>query len=60
MTKEDIAESPLPLGPDPDRHVEGIKQFVDAGYTHVYVHQLGPDQEGFFSFYESEVLPKLR
>jgi Icc-related predicted phosphoesterase len=37
-----------------------IKQFVDAGYTHVYVHQLGPDQDGFFSFYENEVLPELR
>src|SRR5687767_8728512 len=60
VTKGDIAESPLPLGPDPDKHVEGIKQFIDAGYTHVYVHQLGPDQQGFFSFYESEVLPKLR
>jgi G6PDH family F420-dependent oxidoreductase len=60
VTKGDIAESPIPLGPDVDRHVEGINQFIDAGYTHVYVHQLGPDQQGFFSFYESEVLPKLR
>jgi coenzyme F420-dependent glucose-6-phosphate dehydrogenase len=60
VTKEDIAESPLPLGPDPDRHVDGIRQFLDAGYTHVYVHQLGPDQDGFLSFYEREVLPKLR
>jgi hypothetical protein len=24
------------------------------------VHQVGPDQEGFFRFYEQEVLPKLR
>jgi hypothetical protein len=23
------------------------------------VHQIGPDQAGFFSFYASEVLPKL-
>jgi G6PDH family F420-dependent oxidoreductase len=60
VTKEDIADSPLPLGPDPEKHVKGIKQFLDAGYTHVYVHQLGPDQDGFFSFYENEVLPKLR
>jgi G6PDH family F420-dependent oxidoreductase len=60
VTKEDIAESPLPLGPDAEKHIEGIKQFVDAGYTHVYVHQLGPDQDGFLSFYENEVLPKLR
>jgi G6PDH family F420-dependent oxidoreductase len=60
VSKEDIAESPIPLGPDVDRHVDGIKEFLDAGYTHVYVHQLGPDQDGFLSFYEREVLPKLR
>jgi coenzyme F420-dependent glucose-6-phosphate dehydrogenase len=27
---------------------------------HVYVHQVGPDQEGFFDFYEAKVLPELR
>jgi len=32
---------------------------VDAGFTQVYVHQIGPDQEGFFRFYEREVLPRL-
>ena len=26
---------------------------------HVYVHQVGPDQEGFFRFYQREVLPRL-
>jgi G6PDH family F420-dependent oxidoreductase len=60
VTKDDIRESPIPLGPDVDRHVAGIKEFIDAGYTHVYVHQLGPDQDGMLSFYETEVLPKLR
>jgi G6PDH family F420-dependent oxidoreductase len=60
VTKDDIRESPIPLGPDPDEHVAGIKQFLDAGYTHVYVHQLGPDQDGMISFYERDVLPKVR
>ena len=55
---EDLAES-LPLGPDPERHLASIRAYVDAGYDHVYVHQIGPDQEGFFRFYEREVLPKL-
>ncbi len=55
---EDLAES-LPLGPDPDRHLESLRQYLDAGYDHVYVHQIGPDQEGFFRFYEREILPKL-
>jgi hypothetical protein len=30
-----------------------------AGYDHVWVHQVGPEQEGFFRFYEREVIPKL-
>lgn len=37
----------------------GHQQFVDAGHDHVYVHQVGPDQEGFFRFYETTVLPQL-
>jgi len=30
---------------------------VKAGFDHVYVHQVGPDQEGFMRFYEREILP---
>ena len=41
-------------------HIAGVKEFVNAGYDHVYIHQIGPDQEGFFRFYERDVLPKLR
>ena len=32
---------------------------AEAGYDHVCVHQVGPDQAGFLRFYEREVLPKL-
>ena len=56
--EDDVAESVV-CGPDPERHVDAIREYVDAGYDHVYVHQIGPDQEGFFSFYEREVLPEL-
>ena len=58
VTADDIAEK-VPLGPDPDRHIEQIKKFVDAGYDHVYIHQIGPDQEGFFDFWQRELAPKL-
>ena len=58
ITPDDLAEK-LPLGPDPDRHVEAIKAFVDAGYDHVYIHQIGPDQEGFFDFFTRELGPRL-
>ena len=40
-------------------HLRAIHEYADAGFDHVYVHQIGHDQEGFFRFYEREVLPKL-
>jgi coenzyme F420-dependent glucose-6-phosphate dehydrogenase len=55
----DVAQAII-CGPDPERHIAGVKEFVEAGYDHIYIHQVGPDQEGFFRFYEREVLPKLR
>ena len=58
VREEDIAEK-IPCGPDPERHIKQIKAFVEAGFDHVYIHQIGPDQEGFFQFYERHVLPKL-
>jgi G6PDH family F420-dependent oxidoreductase len=55
LDESDIAES-IVCGPDPDRHREAIQEYIDAGYDHVYIHQIGPDQEGFIEFYEREVI----
>jgi G6PDH family F420-dependent oxidoreductase len=55
---DDLAES-MPLGPDPDRYLDEIKQFEDAGYDHVYIHQVGPDQNGFLQFAQRELMAKL-
>ena len=38
--------------------MELLEKYAKAGYTHVYVHQVGPDQDGFFDFYASEILPR--
>jgi G6PDH family F420-dependent oxidoreductase len=56
---EDVVVSDVVCGPDPGKHVEGIARFAAAGFTEVYVHQIGDDQEGFFRFYADEVLPRL-
>jgi len=56
ITQDKIAEE-VTCGPDPERHIEAIRKYVDAGYDHVCVHQIGPDQAGFMDFYEREVLP---
>jgi G6PDH family F420-dependent oxidoreductase len=58
MNPEKITEG-MPLGPDPKKHIEGINEFVDAGFDHIYVHQVGPKQDQFFRFYAEEVIPKL-
>jgi coenzyme F420-dependent glucose-6-phosphate dehydrogenase len=58
LREEDLAEK-VPVGPDPERHLEAIRAYLQAGIDHVYVHQVGPDQEGFFRFYEQQVLPKV-
>ena len=58
LSEDDVAEI-VACGPDPDRHAEMIQRFVDAGCDHVYLHQIGPDQDGFFDFYEREVMPRF-
>lgn len=55
----DVAAS-IVCGPDVDAHVEKIQRFEEAGFDHVFIHQVGPDQLGFFEFYRSKVLPQLR
>jgi G6PDH family F420-dependent oxidoreductase len=59
VREEDVVEV-IPCGPDPERHIAAVKKFAEAGFDHVYIHQIGSEQEGFFRFYEQEVLPKLR
>ena len=59
VTQEDVAKL-LVCGPDPERHIAKIKEYLEAGYDHVYFHQVGPDQEGFIRFYENEVLPEFQ
>jgi G6PDH family F420-dependent oxidoreductase len=58
ISEEQVAEAVV-CGPDAEKHVAKIREAERAGYTHVCVHQVGPDQEGFFRFYEREVLPQL-
>jgi G6PDH family F420-dependent oxidoreductase len=49
-----------PCGPDLAAHLAGIRAFTEAGFDEVYVSQVGPEQDGFFEFYSSQVLPQLR
>jgi coenzyme F420-dependent glucose-6-phosphate dehydrogenase len=58
VTPDQVAEV-IVCGPDPQRHLDQFKAYSEAGYDHIYVHQVGPDQEGFFEFYQREIMPAL-
>lgn len=58
VTEEEVAKKLL-VGPGAERQLAAIHRFIDTDFDHVLIHQVGPDQEGFFRFYEREVLPNL-
>jgi G6PDH family F420-dependent oxidoreductase len=58
VREEDVAESVV-CGPDPERHLDQIRAFEQAGFDHVFVHQIGPDQGGFLRFYSERILPEI-
>ena len=56
----DVAEA-IPCGPDLDAHVSAVRAFVDAGFTHVALIQVGGSQQrAFIEWAQSELLPALR
>lgn len=58
VTKEQVAEGVL-CKQDAESHIKKVNEYREVGFDHICVHQVGPDQEGFFSFYEKEILPNL-
>jgi coenzyme F420-dependent glucose-6-phosphate dehydrogenase len=58
VSEDDVCGS-VACGPDPDKHIAAINKFLEAGYDHVTIHQIGPDQDSFLTFYKQEILPRL-
>jgi G6PDH family F420-dependent oxidoreductase len=60
VREDDVAQS-IPCGADVDRVVEGVKEFADAGFTHVALVQIGGDQQApFIDWAERELLDAVR
>ena len=59
VTPEMVAQK-IPCGPDIAKIVEGVKEFVDAGFTEVAITQIGPDQAAFCEVFQRELGPELR
>jgi G6PDH family F420-dependent oxidoreductase len=60
VTEDQITEM-VPCGPDVDKHVAAAKQWIDAGFTHLALVQIGhSSQQSFLNWAERELLPALR
>lgn len=58
VDESDVAEQ-TPCGPDPEPYLALIGKYADAGFTHVYVHQIGDNQDEFAEFAAKELIPKV-
>jgi G6PDH family F420-dependent oxidoreductase len=59
VTEDQVAERVI-CGPDPQPCVDAIQKYVEAGFDYVSLHQIGPEQEGFFEFYQRELSPRIQ
>jgi hypothetical protein len=57
VTADHIA---TPVGPDVDKHAESLQQYADAGVDELFVQQIGPDQDAFFTTWAGDILPRFR
>jgi G6PDH family F420-dependent oxidoreductase len=58
VTVDQVAKEVI-CGPDPAPYRAAIDKFEEAGFDHVYLHQVGPDQAGFLDFAQREILGVL-
>jgi len=58
VTEED-ATATVPCGPDAGPVVDAVRQYLEAGDDHLYFHQIGPDQDGFFRFWAHDLQAAL-
>ncbi|MBV8451479.1 MAG: TIGR03557 family F420-dependent LLM class oxidoreductase [Deltaproteobacteria bacterium] len=49
----------ISCGPRTEKHIASIRKYAEAGYDHIFIHQIGPDQSDFLKFAQSELLPEL-
>ncbi|HET9457129.1 MAG TPA: glucose-6-phosphate dehydrogenase (coenzyme-F420) [Candidatus Limnocylindrales bacterium] len=45
---------------DPDEHVEQLRPYIEAGFTHLVFHGPGNNQTRFINAYARDILPRLR
>jgi G6PDH family F420-dependent oxidoreductase len=58
VSPETVAKK-VSCGPSADRHLQAIDRYIQAGYDHIILVQIGPNQDEFLEFFERELAPNL-
>jgi probable non-F420 flavinoid oxidoreductase len=56
---DDIRQSVL-VSSDPGQHAAWLREFIEIGFEHLYLHQIDRNQEIFMDAFAAKVLPQLR
>jgi G6PDH family F420-dependent oxidoreductase len=59
VTPEMVAQQ-VSCGPAVEVHLKSINRFIEAGYDHIILTQVGPQQAEFIEFFERQLAPALR
>jgi len=58
MVTEDAVAQTIVCGPNPEPVIQEIEKYAQAGFTHVFIHQVGPEKEKGLQFLAREILPR--
>lgn len=58
LVTEDMVRENFPCGSDPQRVLDKIQRFEDAGFDELYLQQIGPEQEKFFQAWSEVLRPR--
>ncbi|RYJ04254.1 MAG: TIGR03557 family F420-dependent LLM class oxidoreductase [Acetobacteraceae bacterium] len=59
VTPAMVAEN-VSCGPNPEQHLANLRKFREAGFDHLILTQIGPDQARFCDFFAQKLAPELR
>ena len=59
LVTEDMVAEKVACGPDPERHVAAITEYLEAGFDELYINQIGDDLPGFLDFWTKELRGRL-
>ena len=59
VTPDRLAEE-ISCGPSTDAHIEKIQKYIEAGFDHIIITQIGPDQDIAMEAFADRLAPRLR